>query len=45
MLVTGIIGDGIGLTLVFGHVGVNKLNNIRANGGQENSGFAWKAGF
>jgi len=37
-LMTGFAGDGIGLTAVLGNVGVNKANDVRTDGGRENSG-------
>jgi hypothetical protein len=35
---TSLLGDSISLTLVLGHVGVDKVDNVRTNGGLEDSG-------
>ena len=32
---TSLLGDSISLTLVLGHVGVDKVDNVRTNGGLE----------
>jgi hypothetical protein len=37
-LLTGLVRDGIGLTLVLGHVCVDKVDDIRTNRGLENGG-------
>ena len=35
---TGVLGNGVGLTLVLAHVGVHKRDNVGADGGKEDSG-------
>lgn len=37
-LVTSLTGDGVGLTTVLGDVGVDELDDIRTNGGLQDSG-------
>jgi hypothetical protein len=37
-LMTSLLRDGIGLTLVLGHVGVDKVDNVGTNGGLEDGG-------
>jgi hypothetical protein len=37
-LLTGLVRDGIGLTLVLGHVCVDKVDDIRTDRGLENGG-------
>mmetsp|Transcript_35960 Transcript_35960/g.42953 ORF Transcript_35960/g.42953 Transcript_35960/m.42953 type:complete len:144 (+) Transcript_35960:751-1182(+) len=34
-VLTSVDGDGVGLTFVFGHVGVDELDNVRTDGGCE----------
>jgi hypothetical protein len=37
-LLTSADGDGVGLTVVLGHVGVDELDNVGTDGGVEDSG-------
>lgn len=38
VLVTGLLGDCVGLSLVLGNVGVDKVDQVRADGGLQDSG-------